>query len=72
MLAGLNLGQQLLDDLLHLSESRNERFAVHIVIFHDIDWVREQFLRNRRAPGKTMPPSRLALVEKHAFAITRQ
>jgi hypothetical protein len=36
MLVGLNLGQQLLDDLLHLSESRNERHAVHIVIFHDI------------------------------------
>ena len=35
MLAGLNLGQQLLNDLLRLGEFRHERLAVHIVTFHD-------------------------------------
>ena len=38
------LGQQLLDVLLNLGESRNERLAIHIMIFHDNDWIREQFL----------------------------
>ena len=35
MLAGLNLGQQLLNDLLRLGKFRHERLAVHIVTFHD-------------------------------------
>ena len=36
MLAGLKLGQKLLDALLNLGEFRNERLSVHIVIFHDM------------------------------------
>ena len=47
MLARLKLGEQLPGALLNLGEFHNERLAVHIVIFHDIDWVREQFLTGR-------------------------
>ena len=43
MLAGLQLGQQLLDGLLHLGEFRNERVAVHYREISRFDRVASRF-----------------------------